>query len=86
MDKKRIIKTIALDCAPGTARPDNYIEGLFEGTGIEYDGREPVSKIFGNWLWEFSDVDDELWLKVRPLFQERITALYNCGAIRYGSW
>ncbi|AMM44896.1 hypothetical protein SP15_097 [Bacillus phage SP-15] len=77
-------KTIELDCAPLTPRPDTYIEGVIKDTGLEL--RKPVSTLFGNWTWDYSDVSDEVWEKAQPILEERITKLHNQGSIRYGSW
>lgn len=79
-----LVKTIELDCAPGSPRPDAYIGKVLEGTGIEV--REPVSKLFGNWTWKFDDVSDEKWLLHNDTFAERIKELHSRGCIRYGSW
>jgi hypothetical protein len=77
-------QSIEIDCAPMTSRPDTYIEGVIEGTGLT--SREPISKQFGNYKWDFSEVPEPKWLEVKPIIAERITALYNSGRIRYGSW
>lgn len=79
-------KTIELDCAPMTPRPDTYIKAVIEGTPLAGKLREPVSKLFGNWTWDFSHVSDEDFQKARPILKERIIRLHNNGFIRYGSW
>jgi hypothetical protein len=69
------IETIDLDCPPGGIRPGNLIKGVLEGLDIEpitYD----VTPFFGNAEYAFRV----------PTIKERITALYNSGVIRYGSW
>lgn len=82
LDKNQ--QTIELDCAPGTPRPDSYIDSVIKDTGLP--SREPVSKFFGNWMWVYNDIPAEQWERVRATLKERITALYNAGRIRYGSW
>ena len=77
-------QTIELDCPPGSARPDSYISNVLEGTGLEV--KEPVAKFFGEWKWDYSDVPEEVWNSLKPLFEERISKLYHSGCIRYGSW
>jgi hypothetical protein len=77
-------KTIELDCAPGQVRPDALLVGVLAGTSLA--PREPVSKFFGNWVFDYSDVADGLWASIKPTLKERITALYHQGRIRYGSW
>ncbi len=77
-------QSIELDCPPGLPRPGDLIGWVIEGTGLEL--RESCSRLFGNWKWDYSDVDPEVWLKVKPILQERIEKLYHAGVIRYGSW
>lgn len=54
--------------------------------GLGLPEREPRSRLFGNWTWDYSDVPDEVWIGVQPILKERITKLYYQGLIRYGSW
>jgi hypothetical protein len=77
-------QTIELDCPPGNSRPGDLIEGVLEGTGLKV--KDPVSKFFGNWTWDYSEVPAEEWVKVRAITKPRIQALYHAGLIRYGSW
>lgn len=81
---KVAVQTIELDCAPGTSRPDSYIKGVIKDLALPE--REPVSKLFGNWTWDYSDIDAELWNAIKPILANRITKLFNEGYIRYGSW
>jgi hypothetical protein len=81
---KTKMQTIELDCPPGAPRPGDLIAGVIEGTGL--DDREPSTKFFGTWTWDYEDVSPEVWEKARPILRERITALYGAGVIRYGSW
>ena len=77
-------QSIELDCPPGEPRPGDLISGVIEGTGLPK--RESCSRVFGNWKWDYSDVDPDEWQKIRPTLKERITRLYENGVIRYGSW
>lgn len=77
-------QAIEIDCAPGNPRPDLYIKKIIKDTTLPE--REPVSKLFGNWTWDYSDIDSELWSAIKPILQERITELFLQGCIRYGSW
>ena len=79
-------KSIELDCAPGGIRPDALIAEVMKSSGVEYDGRQPISRFFGNWKWDFSDIPDATWNKASAIFKERIEKLYSSGIIRYGSW
>ena len=77
-------QTIELDCEPMRARPDVFIAGVIEGTGLEL--RETVGRFFGNWTWDYNDIPEDEWKKIQPVLQERISKLYHDGHIRYGSW
>jgi hypothetical protein len=78
------LQTIELDCPPGYPRPGDLIAGVIGGTGLE--SRETISRLFGNWVWDYHDVPPEKWEEIKPTLGERITKLYNNGIIRYGSW
>lgn len=77
-------QTIDLDCPPGYPRPGDIIDKVIEGTGLPK--RETVSRLFGNWTWDYNDIPSEKWKEIQPILKERITSLYNAGVIRYGSW
>lgn len=77
-------QTIELDCAPFTPRPDSFLAEVLSGTGIPV--KDPVSTCFGNWKWDYSDIDPLVWDIAKPVIAERIKALYHAGHIRYGSW
>ena len=77
-------QTIELDCPPGDPRPGDLIASVIEGTGLPL--RERVGAFFGNWTWDYNDIPEAEWEKVKPILKERITALYHSGVIRYGSW
>ncbi len=77
-------QTIELDCAPGTPRPGDLITGVI--TNLDLPVQEAVTKLFGNWVWDYSDIDSGHWAKIQPTLKKRITKLYNTGVIRYGSW
>jgi hypothetical protein len=77
-------QTIELDCPPGYPRPSDLIAEVIEGTGLEL--RDTVGRFFGNFTWDYNDVDPAEWARIQPTLKERITALFNSGVIRYGSW
>jgi len=77
-------QTIELDCPPGHPRPGDLYPGVIEGTGLPE--RKPVGMFFGNWTWDYNDLPRSEWERVQPILKERITALYERGMIRYGSW
>ncbi len=77
-------QTIELDCAPGAIRPGDLITGVIKDTGLE--SKEPVSMLFGEWTWNYSEVDPDDWKRIQKIVKERITKLYQSGMIRFGSW
>ena len=77
-------QTIELDCAPFSPRPDSLLPGVVEETGIPV--RPPVSTWFGNWTFDYSDIDPEVWAAANPVIESRVKALHRSGRIRYGSW
>ena len=85
-NEEKLIKTIEIDCAPLGPRPDVYMKQICAETDLEY--KKPyISPVgFGNWEWDYSELSDEEWLKIKPKIGEMITNFYNQGSIRYGSW
>ncbi len=77
-------QTIELDCAPFAPRPDSYLPGVVADTPIPV--REAVTKLFGCWVFDYSDIDAETWKYWNDVIKARVTALYHSGSIRYGSW
>ena len=78
------IQTIELDCEPGSLRPGDLIEDVIKDTGLPT--REPCSKFFGNWVWDYTDIPADEWVKAKKFTGPKIEVLYHDGAIRYGSW
>jgi hypothetical protein len=77
--------SIELDCAPGGIRPWHLIEGVLADTGLEKDVDTSPGAFFGMRAWVFKVTCDK-WDEVQKVTKPRITALYNSGTIRYGSW
>jgi len=79
--------SIELDCAPMSPRPDSYIGGVLEGTGLSVDDFEEPSKSFVNWTWTLkSEEKRQKFIDAKPTFEARIKSLHTRGHIRYGSW
>ena len=78
-------RSIELDCPPGSPRPGDLIEGVIEGLGLPWP-KETTSMFFGNWKWEWPEVDWKRWKEIQPTLKGRIKKLYEQGLIRYGSW
>jgi hypothetical protein len=77
-------QTIEIDCPPGPRRPGDFIDWVIAGTGLEW--KAPKSMFFGNWKWDYNDVPEEEYNKIRPLLRLRIISLHHRRLIRYGSW
>ena len=77
-------QVIELDCWPGDPRPGDLIDGVIKGTGLP--SRKDVSRFFGEWTWDYSDIAKDVWEKARPILGKRIKALHRRGLIRFGSW
>ena len=77
-------QTIEIDCPPGNPRPGDLIAGVLDGTGIPV--RESVGRLFGNWMWDYNDIPEDVWQKAKPIIKDRLVALYHRGVVRYASW
>ena len=76
--------TLVIDCPPGNIRPDDIAKQVLENTDIILD--EAKSKVFGEWTWDIPEQYTETYQKNQKLIGERLTKLYNNGAIRYAEW
>lgn len=74
--------TIGIDCAPGHQRPGDFIEQVIDGTGLP--SKETISRSFGAWVWDYSDVDniETLWQLHSSTIFDRLETLNNSGHIR----
>jgi hypothetical protein len=80
-------RSIELDCAPGSPRPDDLFPGVIADTGLEEEDFEIVSKVFGNWEFALKNKSKiKEFDEAKSTFEKRVTALYKSGKIRYGSW
>ncbi len=75
---------IELDCEPFKVRPGDLINDVLHG--LDIPTTEATTKMFGSWVWHFSEVPVEVWNKALPLLEERIRNLYYTGMIRYCRW
>ncbi len=80
--------SIELDCAPFRPRPSQLLPDVLKGTSLSPADFDTGNPFFGHQTWILKEEvgKDEEFTKNKPLFKERITALYNSGAIRYGTW
>ncbi|MHA1531140.1 MAG: hypothetical protein ACTSR6_03990 [Candidatus Heimdallarchaeota archaeon] len=75
---------IGIDCRPCTPRPDTYLLGVLEGTGIAVDPTKTNSRLFGAWNWTIT-IKKELWTNdLYDMVFARLLILYNTGKIRGG--
>lgn len=78
------IQTIEIGCPPGKPRPGDLIAGVIKETGLEL--RDPVSKSFGDWEWDYNDIPPKKWQEIQPILERRLCKLYDDGVVRYCSW
>jgi hypothetical protein len=81
--------SIELDCPPGNLRPGDLIGSVLEGSGLSEKDFETGPPFFGHQTWVLKETagKDELFKAHKyETFKPRIVALYNSGAIRYGTW
>lgn len=79
--------TIELDCPPGNPRPKDLIAGVLKDTPFTEADFETGNPFFGHQTWALiNHCKDAQFVAHQETFKERITALYEQGAIRYGSW
>ena len=81
---ERGTQTIEIGCPPGNPRPKDLLPSVIEGTGLEV--RDPVSMSFGDWEWDYNDIDPKKWKEIQPTLKDRLVALHNSGVVRYCSW
>lgn len=81
---ERIKIEIGIDCPPCTPRPNTYI-GLALNILViatsENVLKEPVSKSFGAWVWEF-ECDKRMYQSKRDELTEAYNKYYEAGLIR----
>lgn len=81
--------SIELDCAPGTPRPADLIQGVLAGTGLETKDFDTANPFFGHqtWVLRAEAGKDETFQAVKEkVIRKRVESLYFRGVIRYGSW
>jgi hypothetical protein len=87
--KRHAAFSIELDCPPGKPRPNDLIEDVLKDSGLVVADFEAGVPFFGHqtWILKEGDADkDAKFTAARPVFADRIAALYHAGLIRYGSW
>jgi hypothetical protein len=77
-------QTIEIDCPPGSPRPGDLIEGVIKGTGLSL--RDSSSSFMGCWMWDYNDINPDVWKEIQIILEERLTKLYDNGTCRYCSW
>jgi len=77
-----INQSIIIDCKPGYPRPGHLIDDVIKDLGLPK--KDPVSKVFGEWTWNYYEIPKSTWKNIVPIIKERITKLYHQGTIRHG--
>lgn len=80
--------SIELDAPPFQPRPNELIGSVLKDTGFTVEDFDTAPPFFGHqtWILKAEVGKDELFRTMKPTFKERVTELYNSGAIRYGTW
>lgn len=82
--------SIELDCPPGPTRPSNLISRVLGDSGLIEDDFDTDPPFFGHQTWVLKPSvwteKSPIFAEHKPNFKERVTALYNDGFIRYGTW
>ena len=79
-------RSIEIECPPGSIRPGDLFPDVLRDTGLTPDDFINTERFFGHWIWVVRRDKQALFDKHNSVFKERITVLYNQGAIRAGSW
>jgi hypothetical protein len=74
---------IHLECPPGEPRPVDLLPALLKGTGLPV--REDVGRLYGHWIWDYSDILRDVWDAAVPVVERRLIRLFNAGIIRAGA-
>ena len=82
--QEKHLQLIVLDCRPGLPRPGDLLPAALEGTSLQV--QPPVSKLFGEWTWDYSHVPQEQYRDNVVKLSSNIRRLHRDGEIRFGSW
>jgi hypothetical protein len=74
---------IHLECPPGEPRPSDLLPALLKGTGLPV--REDIGRLYGHWIWDYSDIPQNVWGAAVPVIERRMIRLFNTGIIRAGA-
>ena len=75
---------IVLDCRPGLPRPGDLLPAALKGTSLKV--QPPVSKMFGEWTWDYSHIPEQEFRENIAKLSSNIRKLHRDGEIRFGSW
>lgn len=86
-DKEKPEKRLTIDCAPGGIRPYDLLPQVVEGTCLPVKtAQDAISCVFGEWVWDYSEVSDEDWLEAKKIVFPRLKKLYENNTIRFGAY
>lgn len=74
-------RELIIDCEPLMPRPDVYYKEICKNI-LHTEPKEPISKLFGEWIWKV-DYDSE---EQRNKVGEYLKSCYKSKLIRYGEW
>ena len=82
--KQQLQQFIALGGAFMVTNPDDMLQAALTDTDLPL--RQPTSKTFGIWRFDYSDIPRATWERELLTIQRNLTALRTAGSIRYCSW
>ena len=68
-------QTIELDAPPGPMRPDGLLQTVLEDISEAIPIRDPVSRTFGHWVFDYSDIEPAVWQAHNAIIKFRIQSL-----------
>ena len=77
---------IAIDCPPGSARPDVILDIVLEGTELVFDDFKITNKFFGEWTFILSEDKNDIYMKYKQHIGDYLRKLNGMGCVRYAEW
>ena len=82
--KRKLHQFIVLGGASMQTDPEDVLRASLKDTDLPL--RQPISKVFGNWRFDYSDIASATWEASEKTVQRNLATLRAAGSIRYCSW
>lgn len=79
-------KSIMIDCAPGSVRPQHLMVKMISETKVPFKYKEPAGKLMGEWTWVFDEFSDDEWKVIQKIVGPYLTKCWEEGWLRYAGW